>query len=223
MKQAAAMVVIVAAASLFLHTFVNASLYAPQDSAPVGQTLVQEMAGVADAFAGNGNDASSGSHAAAKAVPKPIPSNYPVHLEIPAIYVDANIQQTTINAKGAMGVPTNFTDVAWYVNGPIPGDTGTAVIDGHYDNGLGLDGVFKHLGEIEIGNDVYVVRKDGQKLHYRVTNIEQIPYDDPTTAQKVFDPQTYQSEIKLVTCSGTWVPNDRTYNQRVVVTAALVQ
>ena len=212
MKQAAAMVVIVLAASVFLRTFVNASLYAPQDSAPVGQALVQEMTGVAPAVA-----------AKPASKPKPIPANYPVHLEIPAIYVDANIQETTINVRGAMGVPTNFTDVAWYVNGPIPGDMGTAVIDGHYDNGLGLDGVFKHLGEIENGNDIYVTRKDGQKLHYRVTNIEKIPYDDPTTAQKVFDPQTNDSEIKLVTCSGTWVPNDRTYDQRVVITAVLVQ
>ena len=217
------MVVIVLAATVFLRTFVNASFYAPDDAAPVGG-LVSEMAGVAAALAGDGSEQhapGSGGKAAVKPAPKPIPANYPVHIAIPSVYIDANMQQTTINAKGAMGVPTNFSDVAWYVNGVIPGDPGTAVIDGHYDNGLGLDGVFKHLGEVQNGDDIYITRKDGKKMHFKITSTELIPYDDPATAQKVFDPQTFRSEIKLVTCSGTWISSDKTYNQRIVVTAVL--
>jgi LPXTG-site transpeptidase (sortase) family protein len=215
--QALVMVVVVIAAGVFLRTFVNASLYAPQDSAPV---MTQEMSGAADAVATGGS--SSPLSAKAKPAKPSIPASYPVKLAIPALGVNATIQETTLNYRGAMGVPTNFRDVAWYARGVVPGDTGTAVIDGHYDNGLGLDGVFKHLQDLHAGDDIYVTTHGGTKLHFRVTRTEEIAYDDPDTL-KVFDPQAERAEVKLVTCAGSWVPADRTYNQRVVVTAELVR
>lgn len=217
------MVVVVLAATVFLRTFVNASFYSPDDAAPVSD-IVTEITGVASALAGGTDAGMSGTKpAAAKPAPKPIPANYPMQLEIPSIYVNAKMQQTTINSKGAMGVPTNFSDVAWYVNGVVPGNLGTAVIDGHFDNGLGMDGVFKHLDQVQNGEEVVITRKDGKKLRYKITSVEHIAYDDPATAHKVFDPQTHRSEIKLVTCGGSWVPETKTYQMRIIVTAVLVE
>lgn len=208
-------VLVVIAGYFFVKTFVNASIYAPGDSAP-GQAVDVAPVSAFDRIVG-----SSTAKTKAQQV-RVIPDAYPSRLLIPALGMNANIQETTINSRGAMGVPTNFTDVAWYSRGTVPGETGTAVIDGHYDNGLGLDGVFRHLGDLKPGDDVYIKTHGGTMLHFRVTASEQIPYDDPDTL-KIFDPQQARAEIKLVTCGGSWVPADRTYNERVVVTAELVK
>ncbi len=213
-------VLVVVAGYIFVKTFVHASIYAPEDgtassSRPVAPlTAFEHLVG--------SSTATSGTAKKVAAQTRVIPANYPSRLTVPSLGINANIQETTLNGRGAMGVPTNFTDVAWYSRGIVPGDMGTAVIDGHYDNGLGLNGVFKHLGGLKQGDDIFIQTHDGTTLHFRVTSVEQIPYDDPD-AKKVFDPQQMRSEIKLVTCGGSWVPEDRTYSQRVVVTAVLAE
>ncbi|WHZ59035.1 hypothetical protein [Metabacillus hrfriensis] len=41
----------------------------------------------------------------------------PVKVEIPAIYVEANIEQIGILANGQMGVPREINDVGWFEPG----------------------------------------------------------------------------------------------------------
>lgn len=147
------------------------------------------------------------------------PGDYPARLRVPALGIDANVQQTGLTAAGAMGTPTNFTDVAWYKYGPVPGQNGDAVIDGHVDNGLSLAGVFKHLGDIKVGDDIYVDTKDGRTLHFVVNDIEIYPYQSVPTAL-IFD-QTDRPRLNLITCDGTWVKGGKTYNERLVVFAEL--
>src|SRR6185503_17165796 len=107
-----------------------------------------------------------------------------------------------------MGTPSNFTDVAWYKYGTVPGQVGSAVIDGHVDNGLALAGVFKHLTDIKNGADVYVITKEGTKIHFVVQDIQSYPYKSvPTTL--LFN-QKDRARLNLVTCAGTWVPGDKT-------------
>lgn len=147
------------------------------------------------------------------------PGDYPSRLRIPALSVNANIQETGLTKSGAMGTPTNFTDVAWYKGGPVPGQLGSAVIDGHVDNGLSLPGVFKYLGDIQVGNDIYVDTKDGRALHFVVTDIESYPYKSVPT-DSIFD-KTDMPRLNLITCEGHWVKSDRTYDERLVVYAEL--
>lgn len=143
------------------------------------------------------------------------PDEYPARLRIPALNLDANVQQTGLTAAGAMGTPTNFTDVAWYKLGPVPGQLGSAVIDGHVDNGLSLAGVFKHLADIKVGDDVYVETKGGQTLHFVVSDIEIYPYQD-TPNNLIFN-ESDAPRLNLITCDGTWVAAGKTYNERLVV------
>jgi LPXTG-site transpeptidase (sortase) family protein len=147
-------------------------------------------------------------------------ADQPARLVIPSLKIDANIQYVGVNGRGEMGVPNNFTDVAWYKYGTVPGELGSAVIDGHVDNGLGLDGVFKHLGDIQKGDDVYLVRKSGEKLHYKVTDVAIYPYKSVPT-DLVFS-QNDAARLNLITCDGAWVKNDKTYDERLVVYTELV-
>jgi LPXTG-site transpeptidase (sortase) family protein len=142
-------------------------------------------------------------------------SSEPVRLQIPTLGIDASVEQVGVNAKGEMGIPTTFTTVAWYKYGPPPGQLGSAVIDGHVDNGLSLPGVFKHLGDLKVGDHLYVVTKGGDTLHFVVDEIAQYPYAT-SPAEKIFA-RTDAAWLNLITCSGTWMKGERTYSDRLVV------
>jgi sortase (surface protein transpeptidase) len=157
----------------------------------------------------------------AEIVPRSLPpSEEPVTLRIPRIKINATIQQTGVNGKGNMGVPTNYTDVAWYKHGTVPGQIGSAVIDGHVDNGLGLSGVFKHLEDLQQGDDVYVVTKTGRELHFVVEDTVSYPYK--TVPLETLFSRDDDARLNLITCGGSWVKSDKTYDHRFVVYTRLV-
>lgn len=190
---ALAALLFVGAVAVFGTTVVHAVLYAPENSGP------RAVASTAPASAAT--------------------SSLPVRLIIPALNINAAVQQVGINSKGNMGVPSNFTDVAWYEGGTVPGAVGSAVIDGHVDNGLGLDGVFKHLADIKVGDEVDVQDKNGTMLHFVVGDIQEYPYEQVPT-DKIFN-QHDQARLNLITCEGAWVAGGKTYDHRLVVFAVL--
>jgi sortase A len=152
-----------------------------------------------------------------------IPSNeasQPFRLEIPSIKVSAAIQYVGLKADGSMGTPAGFKDVAWYKYGPVPGAMGSAVIDGHVDNALALDGVFKHLGEVKVGDDVYVTQKNGTRLHFIVLSVESYATKDSPN-QRIFT-TVGGRYLNIITCAGIWVKGDHSYDQRLVVYTKLV-
>lgn len=143
------------------------------------------------------------------------PALYPVRIRIPAIGIDTDIQQVGVNGTGNMAVPSNYTDTGWYKYGPAPGESGSAVIAGHVNNGLGLSGVFEHLGDLEVGDDVFIERADGTTVRFVVTGSRIYPYTD-APAEVIFNP-TGSVRLNLITCEGRWVKEDKTYDQRLVV------
>ena len=140
----------------------------------------------------------------------------PARLSIPSIGVDAKVQHVGINKKGNMATPTNFTDVGWYRYGTLPGRQGSAVIAGHVDNGFAMPGVFKNLNDVKKGDDIYLEAANGDMLHYVVTGFSTYDYD--AEAKEVFG-QNDDRYLKLITCTGEWMPQHRTHDKRLVVTA----
>jgi len=147
-------------------------------------------------------------------------SSLPSLLIIPSLNISAHVQYVGVNAQGNMRAPSNFTDVAWYELGTVPGQLGSSVIDGHVDNGLGLDGVFKHLDELKVGDDVYIQMQNGGKLHFVVSDIETYQYQD-VPLQMLFS-RSDAARLNLITCEGTWVPSGDTYDHRIVIYTKLV-
>src|SRR3989344_6970324 len=148
-------------------------------------------------------------------------SSTPSRISIPSLDIDAKVQKVGVKADGNMATPSNFSDVAWYKHGTVPGQLGSAVISGHVDNGLALAGVFKHLPEIQIGDDVFIEQQDGSKLHFVVEAIESYPYKD-APVEKIFA-QNDAARLNLVTCEGNWVKSEKTYDRRLVVFTKLVK
>jgi sortase A len=149
-----------------------------------------------------------------------VPAGKPEMLEIPTLSIDAKVQDVGIAVSGNIGVPNNFTDVAWYKYGPEPGATGSAVIDGHVDNAISLPGVFKHLSDIAVGDDIYVDTASSTRLHFVVSNIEVYPYQSVPMTEVLST--TGSPRLALITCDGTWEEGVKSYNERLVVYANLV-
>ena len=152
-----------------------------------------------------------------KTISTPVyPSNYPKQLNIPIIKVNAKIQYVGITGNGKMATPNNFTDVGWFQNGVIPGNKGSAIIDGHVDDGLAFPAVFTNLGNLNIGDDIYIDTVGGNTLHFQVINIKN--YDANAETSEIFD-QNDGNYLKLITCAGTWSILHRTHSQRLIITA----
>ena len=203
-------------AVFFMHTLLKAAVYAPQGGGPQvnsTQEIIPDIATTTTTTTATSDVPMLLSTAAL--------AKYPSRLIIPSLHIDAHVQMTGVNVNGNMGTPNNFTDVAWYKYGTTPGKVGSAVIDGHVDNGLALAGVFKHLVDIQTGADVYITTIGGVNLHFVVSSINMYDYKS-APVKDIFSDQGV-AQIRLVTCGGTWVPSDRTYDKRVVVTATLVK
>ncbi len=147
-------------------------------------------------------------------------SRYPVKLIIPKLDINTNIQHVGVTKKGNMSAPSNFTDVSWYKYGTVPGNIGSAVIAGHEDNALSLDGVFKHLEDLEVGDDIYIQNTGGERVHFRVVDKEIYPYND-APLDRIFDDKSGAS-LNLITCAGDWIPEEKTNDKRLVVYTKLV-
>jgi LPXTG-site transpeptidase (sortase) family protein len=137
----------------------------------------------------------------------------PVRLIIPAINVDANIQQVGITSEGDMEVPSNTVDVGWFKLGSRPGEKGSAVISGHVDGKNGEVAVFTNLDKLKKGDKLYIQDDKGTTTSFVVR--ESRTYT-PGYAEEVFSLND-SAHLNLVTCDGVWDKNKKIYTKRLVL------
>jgi sortase A len=145
----------------------------------------------------------------------------PTHLTIPNAKVDANVIEIGITREGNLDVPGNYTEVGWYKYGTRPGEIGSAVLDGHVDNGGKIPGPFKQLRNVTAGDDIYVSLSDGTVQHYKV-KLADVYATNKFPGEMVFH-ETGDRYLKIITCHGKYVPKLGTYDQRLIVTAVFVE
>lgn len=144
---------------------------------------------------------------------------YPYKLVIPAIKVNAGVLGLGVENDGRMAVPHNYTEVGWYNLGSRPGELGSVVMGAHVDNGSSISGVFKNLKNLKTGSLIYISDADGNQYKYKVTARKVYNYKTQVT-DEVFAKDD-KERLNLITCYGTWLPKENTYNQRLVVFAEL--
>ncbi len=152
--------------------------------------------------------------------PSGVPHEYPLRLIIPSLRINTYVQQVGTRVNGAMASPSNFTDVAWYRYGVVPGQPGSAVIAGHLDNALSLPGVFKKLDKLKKGDDIFIETEGTTLIHFVVKGADYYPYT--AFPESVFK-ENGEPLLSLVTCSGKWLKDKGTYSERLVVTAELMK
>jgi sortase (surface protein transpeptidase) len=149
-------------------------------------------------------------------VPPPLAA--PVRLLIPSLGIDAPVEALGVDSSGAMDTPHNIWNTGWYRNGPSPGATGDAVIDGH----VGLPGsplVFSGLARLALGADVVAVLADGTRSRFSVSAAQVWPANSHPPDLFSGDGQP---RLSLITCTGKYDRFTQTYGDRLIVEASYV-
>jgi hypothetical protein len=142
----------------------------------------------------------------------------PVSITIPVIGVRGNITHLGLTKSGALQVPSSTTVAGWYTGSPAPGAIGSSIIAGHIDSYLG-PGIFYRLNQLRPGDKIYVKQKSGTVAVFTVNAVhEYLKIDFPTL--QVYG-ATPTSQLRVITCGGTFDPQTGHYLSNVVVYATL--
>lgn len=137
----------------------------------------------------------------------------PYWIYVPSIEVSSAIKGVGIDKKGNMDVPSGKTaDVGWYKFGPVPGHTGTAVLDAH------VTAAFKDLNKVKTGDSIYIYTTGGQVLRFVAKSSKE--YEAKTTPSTVLFAPSKSPDLKLITCSGTLLGGGEA-THRLIVSARL--
>lgn len=157
---------------------------------------------------------------AAPAPATPKPASAPVRVRIPAAGVDASpLLSLGLAADGTVEVPSvaDGDKIGWYDKGVTPGETGPAVLIGHFDTARG-PAVLKDVSKVRIGDEVTVSRKDGSTAVFRVRELQQVDKQRFPT-DKVYG-DTARPELRVITCGGEITDGHRPDN--IILYADLV-
>lgn len=140
----------------------------------------------------------------------------PVRVRVPGIGLDAAVRPVGVGAGRQMRLPADPRVLGWYRFGPAPGGEGSVVLAGHVDSRRFGVGPLAALQTIGVGDRVEVVTGPGALRAYRVDSIER--FDRQALPADVFV-RTGPERLRLVTCTGPFVPDAGGYQENLVVTA----
>ncbi len=145
----------------------------------------------------------------------------PTELSIPKLNLKTGFEAPLgLQGDNSIEIPKGYTDVGWYKFGPTPGEVGPAVILGHVDSYKG-PAVFFSLGQLEVGDDIFVTRLDGSIAHFKVSEMERNLQSAFPTAKVYGD--INHAGLRLITCSGVYEKGRQRYSHNLIVYAKLVE
>jgi LPXTG-site transpeptidase (sortase) family protein len=147
-------------------------------------------------------------------------TSFPIRLRVPSINLDVAIEYVGIAPNGTLGVPAGPVNAGWFDRGPVPGEIGTAVIDGHSGWRDGISAAFDNLSKLKKGDKVYVENKKGIVTTFIVRKFG--TYNPKANASDLFISSDGKAHLNLVTCAGTWNAVEKTHSKRLVVFTDLV-
>lgn len=152
---------------------------------------------------------------AVQGVRKTVNAGLPVRLKIPKIKVDAALDHLGLTPEGDLDAPKNPAKAAWYDQGPRPGDSGNAIIDGHFGYKNNQPAVFDTLHTLKKGDRLYVEDAEGATTTFVVRELR--TYNPNEDTADVFRSNDGKAHLNLVTCKGSWDKIQETYSARLVV------
>lgn len=143
----------------------------------------------------------------------------PIRIKIPDISVDTTVEHVGTLPDGSMDVPSLPSTTAWYNLGTIPGEIGSAVIDGHAGYRNGVPAVFDYLYKLHIGDKIYIESDTGEMDTFVVRKKES--YKEDADSDKIFHSNDGLAHLNLITCSGIWDKKSKSHPERLVIFADL--
>jgi hypothetical protein len=144
------------------------------------------------------------------------PGVAPVRLDAPSISVrDARIVPVGFASNGDLAVP-GVDAVGWYRFGAALTRPGSLVLAAHiaFD---GKDGIFRHLDDLEQGDEVSVHGADGEAHRYRIESVERFR-KDALPEDRIWS-TSGPSQLVLITCGGRFDRSVGHYEDNVVAFA----
>ncbi|MCH8993175.1 MAG: class F sortase [Acidobacteria bacterium] len=145
------------------------------------------------------------------------PPHRPTTVRIASIGVDATIIDLGLNPDRTLEVPEDIRLTGWWTGRSVPGEEGPSIVVGHIDSAAQGAGVFFRLRELDVGDVIYVERSDGSVAEFRVTETELVLKDEFPT-EKVYG-STEGSQLRLITCGGSFDRSARSYLGNLIVYA----
>lgn len=145
----------------------------------------------------------------------------PMHIRIPAIGVDTDLDQVGILPTGNLDTPqlNPWDNAGWYKDGTRPGEVGSAVIDGHVDRPGGGPAVFWNLRYMNPGDEIIITTHTGQQLHFQT--IKRMAYAPSQAPMQDIFGNNSGKYLNLITCAGDWIPSEHQTSLRMVVFAKI--
>lgn len=140
----------------------------------------------------------------------------PTSITIDGIGVaEAPVRDVGVRPDGEMEIP-GASDVGWYRFNPTPGEVGSAVLAAHIQYN-GKPGVFRYLGDVEVGDEVVVHFDDGSQTGFQVVELAQYDKEELPT-DRVFA-KDGEPILTLITCGGDFNRSLNSYEDNIVVYA----
>lgn len=171
-------------------------------------------------------------HAAALLAPAPVPPvvappqaaalqmarSVPLSISLPSLGVTSDLMELGLAADGSLEVPPSAYPAGWYTGAPTPGELGPAILAGHVSYAK-VQGVFYDLHRLVPGDEIWVLRADGDTAVFVVSSVGQYPKD-------VFPTETVYGNldhagIRLITCGGEFDTTANSHRDNIVVYAQL--
>lgn len=144
----------------------------------------------------------------------------PTAVAIPSVGIDSALVDLGLDPDRTLRAPTDYARAGWYAGGSYPGDTDSvpAIIAGHVDSWNG-PAVFYPLAKVKVGQQILVGRADGSVAVFDVYAAHRYAKDAFPT-DTVYAP-TARSELRVITCTGTFDRDRRSYLDNLVLFARL--
>jgi LPXTG-site transpeptidase (sortase) family protein len=140
----------------------------------------------------------------------------PLQIELPSGRSAAVEPEQTVN--GVLQIPADIQHVGWWDGSAEAGDPfGSTVIAGHVDSREQGLGFFAELLLMQVG-DLITLRSDAADLSYRVVAATLINKDALASDNQALD-QHGPHRLVLVTCSGQFHPDVRSYDSNLILVA----
>jgi sortase (surface protein transpeptidase) len=142
----------------------------------------------------------------------------PKYITIPSLGVYARVIEVGVTKDNSVGTPSNTSDTAWFNQSAKPGQNGAAFIDGHVLGPI-HGGVFAGLKNIQSGAQITITMGDNTTYSYTVKKTAIVSKDaiDMNSLLKSVD--STKQGLNLMTCTGTYISSQATYNNRFIVYA----
>ena len=142
----------------------------------------------------------------------------PTRVTIPAIGVDASLEDLHRGAAGELDPPKGWDNAGWFSDGIVPGQVGPSVIAGHVDSPTSA-AVFFRLDELVAGDEVHVAMTDGSSRTFTVETTERASKSAFPTSDVYGTTPT--PTLRLITCDGTFDTATGHYTDNLIVFADL--